>query len=67
VAAVLVYVLALRFGAEGAACGLLTATSVRCILTYCGFQWVLRVRAPHVLPTRAQLFALLTRLRTSVA
>jgi O-antigen/teichoic acid export membrane protein len=67
VAAVLVYALARAFGAEGAACGLLLATALRCILTYHGFHWLLRIGAPRLLPTRAELAGLLNRLRTSLA
>jgi antigen flippase len=66
-AAVLVYCLALLFGAEGAACGLLLATSVRCALTYRGFGWLLGVAAPRLLPTRADLLGVLSRARASVA
>jgi O-antigen/teichoic acid export membrane protein len=66
-AALLVYVLGRRFGPEGAACGMLIGTSVRFLLTYLGFTRLLRVRAPRLWPTRAQVFALLDRVRTSVA
>jgi O-antigen/teichoic acid export membrane protein len=67
VAAVLVYGLAKAFGAEGAACGLLVATALRCALTYHGFGWLLRIGAPRLLPTRAELGGLLARLRASLA
>jgi enterobacterial common antigen flippase len=67
IAAVLVYCLALRFGAEGAACGLLIATSLRCALTYRGFGWLLGIAAPRLLPTRAELIDLMSRARASVA
>jgi len=58
-----IYVLARRFAAEGAAYGLLLATSLRFTLTYCGFGWLLRLRAPRLLPTRGELTALLDRPR----
>lgn len=67
VAAVLVFTLAKAFGAEGAACGLLLATALRCALTYRGFSWLLRMGAPRLLPTRAVLAGLLARLRASLA
>jgi O-antigen/teichoic acid export membrane protein len=59
--AIAIYLLSRRFGAEGAACGLLLATAVRLGLTYGGFGWFLNLRAPRLLPTRAQLAALLDR------
>jgi O-antigen/teichoic acid export membrane protein len=67
VGAVLIYVLGRRFGAEGAACGLLLATSARFTLTYCGFAWLLELRAPRLLPSRAELVALFDRQRMRVA
>ncbi len=67
VGAVCIYLLARRFGAEGAACGLLLATSVRFTLTYCGFGWLLGLHAPRLLPTRAELAALLHHPRMRVA
>jgi O-antigen/teichoic acid export membrane protein len=65
--AALIYLLARRFGAEGAAYGLLLATSLRFTLTYCGFGWLLRLRAPRLLPTRAELTTLLNRPRMRAA
>lgn len=66
-AAVLVYCLGVRFGAPGAACALLMATGVRCALTYGGYGWLLRTRAPRLLPTRTELLGLLSRARASLA
>ena len=66
-AGVLVYLGASRFGAEGAAGGLLAATSLRFVLTYSGFGRMLGVRAPPLLPTRTELLTLLSRLRARVA
>ncbi|MGO9803438.1 MAG: lipopolysaccharide biosynthesis protein [Steroidobacteraceae bacterium] len=65
--AALIYLLARRFGAEGAACGLLLATSARFTLTYSGFAWLLGLRAPRLLPTRTELLALLNRPRVHIA
>jgi O-antigen/teichoic acid export membrane protein len=65
--AVFIYLLAERFGSEGAACGLLLATGARFALTYCGFQWLLGLRAPRLLPNRAELAALLSHPRVHVA
>jgi O-antigen/teichoic acid export membrane protein len=67
VAALLVYVLGSRIGLEGAAVGLLAGTCVRFVLTYGGFGWLLGVRAPRLMPTRADLAALLSRTRASLA
>jgi O-antigen/teichoic acid export membrane protein len=67
VAAALVYVLGSRLGLEGAAAGLLTGTCVRFVLTHLGFGWLLGVRAPRLLPTRADVVAIFTRTRASLA
>ena len=67
VAAVLVYLGASRFGAEGAAGGLLAATSLRFTLTYSAFSCLLGVRAPQLLPTRTELLTVLSWLRARVA
>jgi O-antigen/teichoic acid export membrane protein len=67
VAALLVYALGSRLGLEGAAAGLLTGSCVRFVLTYGGFGWLLRVRAPRLMPTRADLAAILSRSRASPA
>ena len=67
IGACLIYLLARRFGAAGAACGLLLATSVRFALTYFGFAWPLRLRAPRLFPNRTELLALLGRPRVRVA
>jgi hypothetical protein len=66
-AAVLVYLGALRFGAEGAAGGLLAATSLRFILTYSGFGCLLGMRTPPLLPARTELLTLLSLVRARVA
>jgi enterobacterial common antigen flippase len=66
-AALLIYALGSRLGLEGAAAGLLVGTGLRFILTYCGFGWLLRVRPPRLLPTRAELASLLSRARASAA
>lgn len=65
-AAALVYLLGRRFGAQGAACGLLAATSVRCLLTYRGFAWLLGIAAPRVWPTRTEFAGILDRTRASL-
>jgi O-antigen/teichoic acid export membrane protein len=67
VGAVLIYLTAQRFGAEGAACGLLLATCVRFALTYSGFRWLLGLRAPRLLASRGELAALVNRSRVGVA
>jgi O-antigen/teichoic acid export membrane protein len=66
-AAGLIYLLGSRLGLEGAAAGLLTGTFVRFVLTYFGFGWLLGVRAPRLMPTRADLVAIFTRSRASLA
>jgi len=66
-AGVLIYAGARHFGSEGAAVGLLIATSLRFILTYSGFRWLLGMEAPHLVPTRADWACLLSRARTSLA
>ncbi|HKD53180.1 MAG TPA: oligosaccharide flippase family protein [Steroidobacteraceae bacterium] len=66
-AVLLVYALGARFGLEGAAAGLLAGTCLRFVLTYCGFAWLLRVRPPRLMPTRAELASLLSRARASTA
>jgi O-antigen/teichoic acid export membrane protein len=60
---VLMYILAQRFGIEGAACGLLLATSLRVTLIYGGFSWSLRVRPPRMIPNRQDWDGLLVRAR----
>jgi O-antigen/teichoic acid export membrane protein len=67
VAALLVFALASRFGIEGAATGLLAGTCLRFVLTYCGFGWLLGLRPPRLMPTRAELARLLSRARASAA
>jgi O-antigen/teichoic acid export membrane protein len=66
-AGILIYLGAVRFGAVGAAGGLLTATTVRFTLTYSGFRWLLGLRAPRLLPTRADWASLLGQARGSLA
>ena len=60
---ILIYVLAQRFGTEGAACGLLVATSLRVVLTYAGFSWSLGVKPPRMIPNRHDWDGLLVRAR----
>jgi len=66
-AGVLVYLGARRFGAEGAAVGLLSATCLRFALTYGGFNSLLAMRPPRLLPTRFEVATLLARARARVA
>jgi O-antigen/teichoic acid export membrane protein len=63
IAVVLVYVLALHFGAVGAAAGLLAATAVRVFLTLRGFRTLLGVDAPRLVPDRQECTLLLARLK----
>ena len=65
-AGALVYLLGRRFGAEGAAAGLLAATCVRCLLTYRGFAWLLGVAAPRLWPTWTEFAGILERTRAGV-
>ena len=67
IGAVFIYLLGRTFGAEGAACGLLLGTMARLTLTHCGFRWVFGVRAPRLVPTRAEVAALLHRTRVRLA
>jgi O-antigen/teichoic acid export membrane protein len=62
-AAVLVYVLALKLGSAGAAAGLLAATAVRTWLTYRGFKTLLGVPAPRLVPDRQDCALLVARLK----
>jgi O-antigen/teichoic acid export membrane protein len=64
VAAVLIFGLTSTFGTEGAALALLTATLLRCWLTHRGFERLLGVTAPRLLPTRHDCQALLLRVRS---
>jgi O-antigen/teichoic acid export membrane protein len=66
-AAMLVYALGSRLGLEGAAAGLLIGTCVRFVLTHCGFSWLLGVQAPRLMPTRADVAAIFSRTRASLA
>ena len=63
VGGILIYLLAQRFGLEGAACGLLVATALRVALTYAGFSWSLHVKAPRMIPNRQDWDGLLVRAR----
>jgi antigen flippase len=67
VAGLLMYVLAGRFGAEGAACGLLAGTSLRLALTFGGFRWLLGVAAPRIIPSRDDWDSLVGRARAALA
>jgi O-antigen/teichoic acid export membrane protein len=63
VGGILMFALTGRFGTEGAACGLLAATSLRVAFTYTGFGWALRVRPPRMIPNRQDWEGLLLRVR----
>lgn len=63
VGGILIYLLPHRFGIEGAACGLLVATSLRVALTYAGFTWSLGVSPPRMIPNRDDWEGLLVRAR----
>jgi O-antigen/teichoic acid export membrane protein len=63
VAAASIYVLAHRFGAEGAAAGLLAATLVRFTLTYGAYRRLFGVTAPKLMPDWSECSTLLTKLR----
>jgi O-antigen/teichoic acid export membrane protein len=63
VGGILMYLLTGRFGTEGAACGLLAATSLRVAFTYTGFSWSLRIKPPRMIPNRQDWEGLLLRVR----
>jgi len=63
VGGVLMRLLAGRFGAEGAACGLLIATFLRFTLTYLVFGWLLGMKPPRIIPNRSDWEGLFMRVR----
>ena len=63
VAAILMYALAHRFAAAGAAVGLLAASGVRVWLTYRGYRTRFGVSAPSLLPDWHEWTVLVSRLR----
>jgi O-antigen/teichoic acid export membrane protein len=63
VAAALIYAFAQRFGVEGAAAGLLVASSLRAVLTYAGYRHRFGVSAPRLLPQRQEWLLVFAKLR----
>jgi O-antigen/teichoic acid export membrane protein len=61
-----VYLLALRFGAAGAAAGLGIATAARLFMTYRAYRLLLGVSAPRLIPGWSDCASLLGRLRASM-